>query len=135
MADTNDDVVDPTTVDPTVEPVEPTEEPAVEETPAEPADEEIVEETPVVEEPAEVVEETPEATEEAPMETPVADATTEPVGDIEATPGEIDAQGRQTYNVKCSNCGKDTNVPFQPTAGRPVYCRDCLMKTRESRNG
>ncbi|MCX5711748.1 MAG: type IV secretion system DNA-binding domain-containing protein, partial [Candidatus Omnitrophica bacterium] len=30
------------------------------------------------------------------------------------------------YDVKCSNCGKDTKVIFEPVAGRPVYCKSCL---------
>ena len=32
------------------------------------------------------------------------------------------------YDVKCSNCGKDTKVVFEPVAGRSVYCRSCLKK-------
>jgi CspA family cold shock protein len=27
--------------------------------------------------------------------------------------------------VKCSECGTETHVPFLPTSGRPVFCRDC----------
>jgi CxxC-x17-CxxC domain-containing protein len=27
----------------------------------------------------------------------------------------------------CSQCGKDTTVPFVPTQGRPVLCRDCFQ--------
>ena len=34
------------------------------------------------------------------------------------------------YNVKCSNCGKDTKVIFEPVAGRPVYCKSCLKKLK-----
>lgn len=32
------------------------------------------------------------------------------------------------YDVICSSCGKATTVPFEPTPGRPIYCRDCLKK-------
>lgn len=32
------------------------------------------------------------------------------------------------YETVCSSCGKTTTVPFEPTPGRPVYCRDCLKK-------
>jgi len=32
------------------------------------------------------------------------------------------------YEVICSSCGKTTTVPFEPTPGRPIYCRDCLKK-------
>jgi CxxC-x17-CxxC domain-containing protein len=30
----------------------------------------------------------------------------------------------------CSQCGKDTTVPFRPTQGRPVLCRDCFEGKR-----
>jgi CxxC-x17-CxxC domain-containing protein len=26
----------------------------------------------------------------------------------------------------CSQCGKNTTVPFRPTQGRPVLCRECF---------
>ena len=34
------------------------------------------------------------------------------------------------YDVKCSNCGKDTKVIFEPVSGRPVYCKNCLKKIK-----
>jgi len=37
------------------------------------------------------------------------------------------------YDVKCSNCGKDTKVIFEPVAGRPVYCKSCLKKMKDNR--
>jgi len=30
----------------------------------------------------------------------------------------------------CSQCGKQTTVPFKPTQGRPVLCRDCFLQRR-----
>lgn len=31
-------------------------------------------------------------------------------------------------------CGKEiTEMPFEPTPGRPVYCRDCFKKIRDER--
>jgi len=30
----------------------------------------------------------------------------------------------------CSQCGKDTTVPFRPTQGRPVLCRECFQQKR-----
>ena len=30
----------------------------------------------------------------------------------------------------CSQCGKHTTVPFRPTQGRPVLCRDCFQQRR-----
>jgi CxxC-x17-CxxC domain-containing protein len=40
---------------------------------------------------------------------------------------------RQMFPVKCSECGKDTEVPFEPRNDRPVYCSDCYNKVRLSR--
>jgi CxxC-x17-CxxC domain-containing protein len=34
------------------------------------------------------------------------------------------------FEVKCTDCGKTTTVPFEPTKGKPVYCRPCLSKHR-----
>ena len=35
---------------------------------------------------------------------------------------------REMHDAVCSDCGKKTQVPFKPTEGRPVYCRDCYPK-------
>jgi len=40
---------------------------------------------------------------------------------------------REMHPATCAQCGKDTEVPFQPREGRPVYCSDCYSKTRMSR--
>jgi len=37
---------------------------------------------------------------------------------------------RQMFPAVCAQCGKDTEVPFQPREGRPVYCSECYNKTR-----
>ncbi len=37
---------------------------------------------------------------------------------------------RQMYDATCSSCGKATQVPFQPTSGKPVYCNECFAKRR-----
>jgi len=37
---------------------------------------------------------------------------------------------RQMYAAVCAQCGKDTEVPFEPRNGRPVYCSDCYSKTK-----
>lgn len=39
-------------------------------------------------------------------------------------------EDRQMTDVTCSSCGKQTQVPFTPTAGRPVYCSDCFQQER-----
>ena len=39
--------------------------------------------------------------------------------------------GRRTETIAiCSQCGKETTVPFQPTQGRAIYCRDCFQQRR-----
>lgn len=32
--------------------------------------------------------------------------------------------------AKCTSCGKECEVPFKPTPGKPVYCRDCFSANR-----
>jgi len=32
------------------------------------------------------------------------------------------------FEIKCTECGKTATVPFKPTAGKPVYCRECFSK-------
>ena len=39
-------------------------------------------------------------------------------------------QQRESYEVTCAECGATTTVPFKPTEGRPVYCRDCFQAKR-----
>ncbi len=40
---------------------------------------------------------------------------------------------RQMFPVTCAECGKQTEVPFEPREGRPVYCSDCYNKIRPQR--
>ena len=40
---------------------------------------------------------------------------------------------RQMFPAVCAQCGKETEVPFEPREGRPVYCSDCYNKVRQSR--
>ena len=37
---------------------------------------------------------------------------------------------RQMYPAVCAECGKETEVPFQPREGRRVYCSRCYDKVR-----
>ena len=41
-------------------------------------------------------------------------------------------QPRQMHSVVCAECGAETTVPFEPREGRPVYCRECYTKQRNS---
>jgi CxxC-x17-CxxC domain-containing protein len=40
---------------------------------------------------------------------------------------------RQMFPVICADCGKQTEVPFEPRGDKPVYCRDCFSKVRSGR--
>ncbi|MGE5708398.1 MAG: CxxC-x17-CxxC domain-containing protein [Bacteroidota bacterium] len=31
------------------------------------------------------------------------------------------------FRVTCATCGVETTVPFEPVAGKPVYCRACFQ--------
>jgi CxxC-x17-CxxC domain-containing protein len=44
-------------------------------------------------------------------------------------PEEI-VEDREMFDVKCSDCGNDCQVPFQPKQDRHVYCRECLQNHR-----
>jgi CxxC-x17-CxxC domain-containing protein len=46
--------------------------------------------------------------------------------------GQPFARERIEVAVKCALCGIETTVPFRPTQGRPVYCRDCFLRMRGS---
>lgn len=35
--------------------------------------------------------------------------------------------------VTCTRCQKATTVPFVPTPGRPVFCRDCFSRAEANR--
>ena len=37
---------------------------------------------------------------------------------------------RQMFPATCAECGKSTEVPFEPRGDRPVYCSDCYRKVR-----
>jgi CxxC-x17-CxxC domain-containing protein len=37
---------------------------------------------------------------------------------------------RVETTTNCSACGKETTVPFRPTQGRPVFCRECFQSRK-----
>ena len=41
-----------------------------------------------------------------------------------------DRAPRESYEAVCAECGASTTVPFKPTQGRPVFCRDCFRARR-----
>ena len=42
---------------------------------------------------------------------------------------------RQMFPATCAECGKNTEVPFEPRGDKPVYCSDCYRKVRQSQTG
>src|ERR1700712_5420786 len=42
---------------------------------------------------------------------------------------------RTETRTECSECGIETTVPFKPTQGRPVLCRQCFQAKRPSIDG
>ncbi|MBI4018950.1 MAG: DNA-directed RNA polymerase [Candidatus Aenigmarchaeota archaeon] len=38
---------------------------------------------------------------------------------------------REMHKATCSECGAECEVPFKPTEGRPVFCKDCYAKKRK----
>jgi CxxC-x17-CxxC domain-containing protein len=47
--------------------------------------------------------------------------------------GSYGSANRQMYAAVCAQCGKETQVPFQPRGDRPVYCSDCYRKVSAKR--
>lgn len=45
-----------------------------------------------------------------------------------------DSTGRpkQSFTAICAACGAETTVPFEPRQERPVYCRECYAKMKQS---
>lgn len=37
---------------------------------------------------------------------------------------------RVLHKAICADCNKECQVPFQPTANRPVYCKECYARRR-----
>ena len=42
---------------------------------------------------------------------------------------------RQMFPATCADCGKSTEVPFEPRGDKPVYCSDCYRKVRATQVG
>ena len=43
--------------------------------------------------------------------------------------GDVAANGWKRM-TNCSACGKETTVPFRPTQGRPVFCKECFQSRK-----
>jgi len=42
--------------------------------------------------------------------------------------GDRDSGRPSLHDAVCDECGKDCQVPFRPSGGKPVYCSDCFRK-------
>jgi CxxC-x17-CxxC domain-containing protein len=40
------------------------------------------------------------------------------------------AHARVETRAICSQCGKETTIPFRPTQGRPIFCRECFSQKK-----
>jgi CxxC-x17-CxxC domain-containing protein len=38
---------------------------------------------------------------------------------------------RQMFPAICAQCGKETEVPFEPRQDRPVYCSECYSNIKK----
>jgi CspA family cold shock protein len=60
-------------------------------------------------------------------------------GDAAGRPGRAGAApggaGREMFTTTCANCGRQTEVPFRPSSGRPVFCRDCFREKKREGGG
>ena len=42
------------------------------------------------------------------------------------------SQRMEMHKAVCDNCGKDCEVPFRPTSGKPVFCSSCFKSRGDS---
>jgi CxxC-x17-CxxC domain-containing protein len=73
-------------------------------------------------------EEEPEITVEEDKEEATEEETSEEKTEEKTEEKKVDSFNREMNKAVCADCGKNCEVPFKPTAGRPVYCRDCYRK-------
>lgn len=43
----------------------------------------------------------------------------------------FDSGPREMHKAICSDCKQDCEVPFKPTEGKPVYCKECYSKHKK----
>ena len=49
--------------------------------------------------------------------------------------GRDGSRPTQMFSAMCSDCNRACEIPFRPTGERPVFCKDCFDKKRESSQG
>ena len=40
------------------------------------------------------------------------------------------SKSKKLFDVVCSQCGIETQVPFKPSEDRPVYCSECYKNAK-----
>ena len=53
-------------------------------------------------------------------------------GGFRGNRGFDDRGPREMHKAVCADCGQECEVPFKPAEGRPVYCKDCYMKKKNT---
>lgn len=38
---------------------------------------------------------------------------------------------REMHKAICADCKQECEVPFKPTEGKPVYCKECYLKHKK----
>ncbi|MFH1459384.1 MAG: CxxC-x17-CxxC domain-containing protein [Candidatus Omnitrophota bacterium] len=46
--------------------------------------------------------------------------------------GGYGGRPREMHKATCAKCNKECEVPFKPSGDRPVYCKECFSKNRDS---
>jgi len=46
--------------------------------------------------------------------------------------GGFSDRPREMHTATCADCKKECQVPFKPSGDRPVYCKDCFSKRKDS---
>jgi len=46
--------------------------------------------------------------------------------------GRYGERPREMHKATCAECNKECEVPFKPSGDRPVYCKECFSKRRDS---
>jgi len=55
-------------------------------------------------------------------------------GERSAGPRHESGRSREMHAAVCSECGAETQVPFLPSSGRPIFCRDCFQNRKPARS-
>ena len=46
--------------------------------------------------------------------------------------GGFGGRPREMHKTTCSECKKECEVPFKPSGDRPVFCKECFSKRKDS---